>query len=391
MSRLTDLRKHNGPRKRTGCAVCKSAHVKCTEEKPRCRRCERLKLRCDYGFMLLWEEDAVQRGIVHGRAGVWSRGGKKSGPAHRQFDDHPWIETILASVTGLNDSEFINFGVEDFANGMPQALCDDERRHGTFLHTAQSADVTSRFRYPSLPSSEDKLSGALAYHDANGADEEYGMPPDRCSASSHRNDLHITPAIATLVLTDSETLLLDYYVHSLAPKCSLSIDLNPYLEVLLPIACEFAPLRHTLLAASACQLFHSSDQKIHEVQSLRHRSKAIRGLSEHLGQGKIDWQSLATMAMFCFRDITDGCEPTWIMHLQMGLRMLRELKCNAKTDIGLRQFCEMYLVAHEVMGRTAWSHVDGELDEYEWEKNEGYHQVFIEANCVLDSAKGCPD
>jgi hypothetical protein len=333
----------------------------------------------------------VQRGIVHGRTGVWSRGGKKPGSARRQFDEHPWIETFLTSGAGSDDWDFVNFRVEDFANGVPQALYDDERRQGIFLYTAQSADVTSRSRDPSLPSTEDRSSSALARHDSNKAYEEHGMLQDRCSVSSHGNDLHIAPAIATLVLTDSETLLLDYYVHSLAPKCSLSIDLNPYLEVLLPIASEFAPLRHTLLAASACQLFHSSDRKIYEVQSLRHRSKAMRGLNEHLGRGKIDWQSLATMAMFCFRDITDGCEPTWITHLQMGLRMLKELKCNAKTDIGLRQFCEMYLVAHEVMGRTAWSHVDGELDEYEWEKNEGYHQVFIDTNCVLDSAKGCPD
>jgi hypothetical protein len=336
---------------------------------------------------LLWEEDSVQRGIVHGRTGVWSRDGKKPGPARRPFDDHPWIETILAFGTGADNWEFVNFGVEDFANGVPQVLYDDERGQEIFVDTAQSAGATSCFQTPSLPLSEGNLSGALSHHDANEADEEHGIPPERRSASSHWSILHIAPAIATHDLTNLETLLLDYYVRSLAPKCSLSNDLNPYLEILLPVACEFAPLRHTLLAASACQLFHFSDRKVFEIQSLRHRSKAIRGLNEHLGRGKVDWQSLATMAMFCFRDITDGCEPTWITHLRMGLRMLRELSYNAKTDIGLQQFCEMYFVAHEVMGRTAWSDAKGEIDVYEWEKNASCHEVCNNTVYVLDSAK----
>jgi hypothetical protein len=375
MSRHTDSRKQNGPRNRTGCTTCKSAHVKCTEESPRCRRCERLKLRCRYQFTLLWEEDAVQRGIVHGRTGVWSRDGKKPVPARKQFDEHTWMETIPASTTRSKNWEFSNLGIDDFADGVPQALYNDEQRSGTFIHPAQTVDVTSRSQDPFPFSTENLSSDVPAQHDTKEADYEYEIHPNRRSASSYWNDLHIAPSIATLVLTHFETQLLDYYIRSLAPKCSLSVDLNPYLEVLLPVACDFAPLRHTLLAASACQLFHFNNQKMYEVQSLHHRSKAIRGLNEHLGRGKMDWKSLATMAMFCFRDITDGCEPTWITHLQMGLRMLRELKCNPKTDTGLQNFCEMYFVAHEVMGRTAWSDVAGEVDMYEWEKDETYHEV----------------
>ena len=89
----------------------------------------------------------------------------------------------------------------------------------------------------------------------------------------------------------------------------------------------------------------------------------------------MDWQSLATMVMFCFRDITDGCEPSWITHLKMGLRMLRELNCVKRTDTELRKFCEIYFVAHEVMGRTAWEDDGGPVDVYEWDEDESYQEV----------------
>ncbi|KAF2032131.1 hypothetical protein EK21DRAFT_61631 [Setomelanomma holmii] len=65
-------RRQIGPRKRTGCITCKDAHVRCTEESPHCRRCERLKLDCQYAFRLMWEADDAEKGIVHGRTGVWS-------------------------------------------------------------------------------------------------------------------------------------------------------------------------------------------------------------------------------------------------------------------------------------------------------------------------------
>lgn len=44
-------------------------HVQCTEEKPSCKRCQRLGLKCQRGIKLLFREDAIQRGIQFGREG----------------------------------------------------------------------------------------------------------------------------------------------------------------------------------------------------------------------------------------------------------------------------------------------------------------------------------
>lgn len=49
----------------------KAKHVRCTEELPKCHRCERLGLHCERGLQLLFQEDAVQRGISFGRKGAF--------------------------------------------------------------------------------------------------------------------------------------------------------------------------------------------------------------------------------------------------------------------------------------------------------------------------------
>lgn len=318
-----------------------------------------------------------------------------------------WLDLIPA--TGRQDWDFVNFCVGDFVNGIPQALFDEEQEQERLVHTMESLKPGPGKRSPratALPEGdlneapisrdieevhlhvgdafqdeiltflhEEDINKDPDHHNVEEVDEEFGWTSYDSPPFTHATDILIPPTIPIFALTSIETQLIEYYIHSLAPKCSLSIDLNPYLDVLLPVAYDFAPLRHTLIAASACQLFHFSGERIFEVHSLRHRSKAIRGLNEHLGREKTDWKSLATMAMFCFRDITDGCEPSWITHLKMGLRMLRELRCSTRTDADLRNFCEIYFVAHEVMGRTAWEDAGADVDVYEWERDEGYQEV----------------
>lgn len=67
--------------------------------------------------------------------------------------------------------------------------------------------------------------------------------------------------------------------------------------------------------------------------------------------------------------ISDGCEPSWIVHLNLGLKMLKQLGTTTKVDSDIRSFCEMYFVAHEVMGRTAWQAGTSENEDYAWAMN----------------------
>lgn len=293
---MVQKRKQNAPRKRSGCSTCKRAHVRCSEERPSCSRCQRLKLECDYQLKLLWEEDALQRNIAHGRG---------KAPAGRR-DIGQLVEQPLANR--ISEYEFCNTTTADF--------------HSIYWHSPSSL----------------------------GIDDEDDSDVEEVVRATGKACIPVPPHSPYL---GSDAFLLDYYISELSPKCSLSRTNNPYLYTLLPVAFEFEPLRNALLAAAANELRlqrHGEFEKL----ALKLRDAAIRGLRAHLQTAEMDWRGLAVMLMFCFYDISDGCAPSWITHHKMAMKMLDRLRTNSRTDTNLKALCEIYFVAHEVMGQTAW-------------------------------------
>ncbi|KAJ4353271.1 uncharacterized protein N0V89_004998 [Didymosphaeria variabile] len=287
--------------------------------------------------------------------------------------------------------EFIDFSPKDFFNGLPLALQNEalpEEELGAETEIVHQ-EIGNFDGHDALEGIHQGVPHGIV--DSNGeeaADEEIipslsvrDTSPPITWTSDIDPQLFLSSSLPLLSVSDVDSQLLDFYIYELSPKCSLSVDFNPYLNVLLPVAYEYEPLRHTLLAASACQLYHFSGDRQYELYSLRHRSKAMSGLNKHLTKEHMDWKSLATMVMFCFRDITDGCEPSWITHLKMGLRMLKNLLCTTHIDKDLRKFCEIYFVAHDVMGRTAWGDDATDSEHYDWDQDETYHEI--------DSIMGC--
>lgn len=307
---MVQKRKQNAPRKRSGCATCKKAHVRCSEERPECTRCQRLKLECDYQVKLLWEEDALQRNIAHGRG--------KAPAGKREFGS--FVEQISANQVSHHD--FLNTTMADF----------------------EPLYWTSP---PSIDNDDD-------YDDEDGDVEEV----------VRATGMACIPVPPHSPYLGSDAFLLEYYISELSPKCSLSSTNNPYLYTLLPVAFEFEPLRNALLAAAANEL-RLQQHGQYENLSLKLRDAAIRGLRSYLQTTEMDWKGLAVMLMFCFFDISDGCAPSWITHHKMALKMLDRLRANSKTDADLKALCEIYFVAHEVMGQTAWED-DIPTGELQW-------------------------
>ncbi|KAK5044428.1 hypothetical protein LTR84_011242 [Exophiala bonariae] len=253
-------------------------------------------LECDYQIKLLWEEDALQRNIAHGRG---------KAPA-RKREVAQLVEQPLAYR--VSEYEFCNTTTSDF-----DAM------------------------YWNSPSS-------LGIDDEDDSDVEEVV---------RATGLKCIPVPPHSPYLGSDAFLLDYYISELSPKCSLSRINNPYLYTLLPVAFEFEPLRNALLAAAANELRLQQHGEFEKL-ALKLRDAAIRGLRAHLQTAEMDWRGLAVMLMFCFYDISDGCAPSWITHHKMALKMLDRLRANSKTDTSLKALCEIYFVAHEVMGQTAW-------------------------------------
>jgi hypothetical protein len=61
---------------------------------------------------LLWEEDAAQRGVVHGRKGVWSKDGKKQASQRKQDEGNKkqvWAADIFPAFnTSIESWNFVN-------------------------------------------------------------------------------------------------------------------------------------------------------------------------------------------------------------------------------------------------------------------------------------------
>lgn len=301
---MVQKRKQNAPRKRSGCSTCKRAHVRCSEERPSCLRCQRLRLECDYQIKLLWEDDAQERKIAHGRvrapASIRVVGRSSEQSSTNQVSRYEFLNTTLADYEARFWPTPLTIGVDEEEEGEED---DDD--------DGDVEEVVRETEFACIP-----------------------VPPH-------------SPYLG------SDAFLLDYYISELSPKCSLSSTNNPYLYTLLPVAFEFEPLRHALLAAAANELRLQQHAQFENL-SLKLRDAAIRGLRAHLQTTEMDWKSLAVLLMFCFYDISDGCAPSWITHLKMGLKMLDTLRANSRTDANLKALCEIYFVAHEVMGQTAW-------------------------------------
>jgi len=253
--------------------------------------------------------------MVHGRAGVWSRHGRKIEPLPGSLGFSDDRENLIwIPLSPREDWEFTNFLPEDFVDGLPPGLLEEGLLSDEYLTTTAAELQESHVE---LPEGDHSIlqHGRNLFETTNSSVSrgmDAGVAPGRIPhlsplstpwAFSADLQTSLLPSLPIISVSDADAQLLCYYIYDLSPKCSLNAHLNPYLNVLLPVAYEFEPLRHTLLAASACQLYHFSGNRQHELHSLRHRSKAIRGLNEHLSKERMDWKSLATMVMFCFRDV----------------------------------------------------------------------------------------
>jgi len=266
---MSNRQRISAPKKRTGCFACKDAHVQCTEERPSCKRCVRITLKCTYGIKLIWREDSLSRNIAHGRSGVSGRKSRKA-----LMDSAPPSPHFIR-VRAHEDNEpvqyvFENLTVDDFAAG------NSSRCHegGAILQTRDAATSTTS---------------------SDSADEVDEEVPRTSSCLQYPMTSHVFKGI--------DSHLLNYFVHELGPKCSLSSTNNPYIHVLIPIAMEFQPLRDALLAVSANSLRLQDDTR-YESYALKYKSSALRGLRRTLDAQIMDWRGLATTLMFCFYDVS---------------------------------------------------------------------------------------
>ncbi|XRM36679.1 hypothetical protein ABZX51_000170 [Aspergillus tubingensis] len=322
-------------RRRSGCLQCKAKHVRCTEELPICRRCERLSLHCERGLQLLFQEDAVQRGISFGRKGT-----------RPKQPDSARDRTVLK----YND---VFYGVP--LNAYTGRWIFLNSTSSDFMESSSDGDEMDTDGIE-----PDLLSVFVQFPDTIPLDKGLGHP---LATYSHL-----------------ESYLIDYFIHGIGPNCSLSPIENPYITLITPLALSHKTLRDALISAAGNQLRLLGDTRFSK-EALIYKERALKGLQQEIELGSISDGAIATVLMLCFHDISDECAPSWVTHLQGGLDLLNRFPCTPTANYSLRRFFNMYFVAHAIMSRTATPQVCHGNGMFSWADNDNLDEIDTIMGC----------
>ncbi|KAL2847507.1 fungal-specific transcription factor domain-containing protein [Aspergillus pseudoustus] len=313
-------------RRRTGCFQCKAKHIQCTEEHPRCRRCERLDLECVRGLRLIFREDALQRGMSFGREGVWTKH-PNTKPRRKKSVFRP-----VPLDSYIDRWEFLNVTFDDLA-------------------------CPVRVDRPQYSSSRSNGSPPL-------------QPLMLSPLFSIYHPLH--------TFSDSDAYLLDYFIRGISPSCSLSESHNPYISLVIPLSFDSNTLRNALLAVAANQLrLLGQAQSTHEA--CHYTQMALQSLRHEISTATHDEGTVAAVLMMCFQDISDGCSASWITHLRGGIQLL---DCSARQrSPDLWNFFRMYFIAHDIMARTVSDDWDGDDSVQLWSESDDTEEIDVVMGC----------
>uniref|UniRef100_A0A093VF23 Arginine metabolism regulation protein II n=1 Tax=Talaromyces marneffei PM1 TaxID=1077442 RepID=A0A093VF23_TALMA len=322
-------------RTRTGCRTCRSRKIKCDERRPKCQRCTKSNLDCSYGLQLIWHEESLSKGVCHGRAGVWSKSGRRKDETHLRSRESD--RRCVSATTGSTKSR------------------------GVFLNTTMN-DVKLYFEY-----------GGMAEED--GQNENQASMPNE--GHQHPGNLSLSlPVLSTTTLGhlrtfDYDSALLSYYEAVVCSSSTLLDDAknNPYRHLILPMAMQSEGLYHATLAVSA-QILRIADPRF-RFAALDHGHRALRCLIASLQRGQstpkytnhkqmsnveID-EILGLALMLCWFEITDGCRPSWVTHLKGIHTLINQyqdifIKNSRTSDVS--RFFSRYFSFHLVLARTTF-------------------------------------
>ncbi|RAO73610.1 uncharacterized protein BHQ10_009622 [Talaromyces amestolkiae] len=335
---MTSDRTHNPAapvsRTRTGCRTCRSRKIKCDERRPKCQRCTKGNLDCSYGLQLIWHEESLSKGVCHGRAGVWSKSGRRKG----------------------------NTQLEGQFSGQRKGLVTTRpsSSRGVFLNTTMN-DVKLYFEY----------AGMAEEADTDDKYDTHDMLPNENRQPSLSLPVLSATTLGHMRTFDYDSALLSYYEAVVCSSSTLLDDAknNPYRHLILPMAMQSEGLYHATLAVSA-QILRIAEPRF-QFAALDHGHRALRCLISSLQRGQSSPQHtsqkqmshaeidevLGLALMLCWFEITDGCRPSWVTHLK-GIHTLinqyQDVFIKSSRNSDVNRFFSRYFSFHLVLARTAF-------------------------------------
>ncbi|KAG7855025.1 hypothetical protein KL919_004792 [Ogataea angusta] len=325
---------------------------------------------CTYNQRVVWEQDAIERGIAFGRSEQYKR--IKQQQIENVIDDHE--QTLSQRVAAepvpwppLQNTKtlFINITKQDFNNILER---NDEIASLPAQTPKQPRSPQVSHSFPSTfptPSEDAFLLGALQefeYPYSIGSPSEFVLEPKNKSSLAN--------------LDPQERELLLYFINSICPVCvcypeksklsshplesidsfryKLNPETNPYLYLIVPLAAGSAMVLNSVLAASAYQLFLLGKKEFEEISDI-YTKQVLGELPHAIGDIHNLDEVLATIIMLCFKEISSNCGSgaQWTTHLAQAKELLKETRMR-NNENPLSKFFTRYFISHEVMGETAW-------------------------------------
>lgn len=365
-------------RSRNGCTTCKKRRVKCDESHPACNTCKRLNLTCHYGTKLLWEDEAIEKGISFGRS-------KQNKliilQKNKNLEQHEKQLTLSQKsnkyVTWSKYTEgqlFLNTTYTDFRKLFTMITKEDFTKSEKMSGSSEISKVAI----------------------SNGS-----FISDQVFSKNFTTTVNF---YNTEFLTNNPKLeegIFNYFVDKICPSCisypnnhstfgfpttSRNPDLNPYLYLIAPLALKSSILYKTLIIVASRQLSLLGNYNFENLANL-YTSNVLTTLPQLIkrkqDENHQDWDEImATVLMLCFIDISTSCDNSWLVHLNGAKQFLKEhaIKTNI-TPVNI--FFKRWFLCHEVMGQTAWYHdTIAPDDEYSYNlKNDLDTKIDLVLGC----------
>ncbi|CEI70595.1 hypothetical protein FVEN_g915 [Fusarium venenatum] len=128
---------------KTGCTDCRRRRVKCTEEKPKCRACQRRGAECEYPF-----SQAGSLSVDHPSHSPASHASFGPSPRPRHFSPLPGLAAILREQP--SDQATTEFGIRDMAllHHWTISTCHDIYKNSALSLTFQHTFPQIAFKHP---------------------------------------------------------------------------------------------------------------------------------------------------------------------------------------------------------------------------------------------------
>lgn len=316
---------------------------------------------CSYELRLIWHEESLSKGVCHGRSGVWSKNAGRPSAQHQrrvqrqasnsENETSPYKAGIYTGMARNNDpAMFLNTTIRDlklYFEFEDQLEDEDAVELEELLDSPLHNANTALFNVHATEFPDLELSGldigpmALLLQPAFGS------------------------SFGGFQKLNYDSSLLSYYEAVVCSSCTLldDADHNPYRHLFLPMAMQSEGIYHATLAVSA-QILGIAEPK-YRFAALDHANRALKCLIATLQRGnwsgaEID-EILGLALMLCWFEITDGCRPSWVMHLN-GIHslMTRYPQLFKRSTSALYRFFNRYFSFHVVLARTTFR-VDDDL------------------------------